>query len=429
MPSRHSHGRADAPRRYRDHDSDAGRSRDVIGPVPQRSLIDDAPPRTVTVRSLGRRSSIFRKQIVRSDPQLAPGDLVKVLTDDGQPGGFGWWNPISTIAVRLISRSDQPPDLAWWDQLLQRACELRTAWLRLADVSDAIRIIHGEADAMPGATIDRYGDVLVMEAYTLGAFQRGEAILTRLATLLGTQHWLLRPGPRTAEQEGFQVPFRASTGCPQEVVIREAGTEFVVDLAAGHKTGFFCDQRDNRIRLAGMSAGKSVLDLCCYTGGFSVQAKTRGQADEVVGVDLDEAAIAVARRNAGRNHAKIRFVHADAFGYLRDLIRNGREFPVVVLDPPKLILDREEQQEGLRKYHDLNRLASQVVADGGLLLSCSCSGLLPLEEFRRVVFSALPEDRTAQLLLTSGAAPDHPSTRRDPETEYLKAIWLRLNRQ
>ncbi len=428
MPSRHPRSRADARKRSPGHES-AVPSRDDADLLQQRPLVDDVPPRVVTLRSFGRRSSIFRKQVLRSDPQLAPGDLVQIVSDDGQPAGHGWWNPVATIAVRMISRSTESPDLAWWDSLLGRACELRTDWLHLAEQSDAWRVIHGEADALPGATIDRYGDVLVMEAYTLGAWQRGEAILGRLATLLGTEHWVLRPGPRTNEQEGFQTPFRASAGCPTEVVIRESGTEFVVDLTGGHKTGFFCDQRDNRLRLASMSAGKSVLDLCCYTGGFSVQAKHLGQASDVVGVDLDEAAIAVARRNAGRNQAKIRFVHADAFGYLRDLIRNGQKYPVVVLDPPKLILDREEQREGLQKYHDLNRLAAQVVADDGLLLTCSCSGLLPMEEFRRVVFSSLPEDCTAQLLLTTGAAPDHPSTRRDPETEYLKAMWLRLGRR
>lgn len=426
MPNWQPPGRGESGREFRGRRRSPAATRDAIEFAVQRPLVDESTPLVVTVRSLGKRSSIFRKQIAHSDRNLAPGDLVQVKTDEGTHAGFGWWNPVSTIAVRLISRASEPPDEAWWDHLLTQASELRTNWLRLPEQSDAWRVVYGEADALPGATIDRYHDVLVMEAYTLGAWQRGEAILNRLGQLLGTSHWVLRPGPRTQEQEGFEVPFRSSTGCPREVVVREAGTQFVVDLADGHKTGFFCDQRENRLRLADMSAGKSVLDLCCYTGGFSIQAKCRGGAGEVIGVDLDEAAIALAQRNAGRNQCKIRFVHADAFGYLRDLIRNGQQFPVVVLDPPKLVFDRDEQREGLQKYHDLNRLASQVVSDGGILLTCSCSGLVSLEEFRRVVFSSLPEESRAQLLLTSGASADHPVSRRDPETEYLKALWLRI---
>jgi 23S rRNA (cytosine1962-C5)-methyltransferase len=426
MPSRPPSGHGRSGREFRQRDPHASPARQSAELTDQRPLTADSPPLAVTVRSLGKRSSIFRKQVVDSDRNLAPGDLVEVRTEEGLSAGFGWWNPVSTIAVRLLSRSHEPPEAAWWDDLLTRAVELRTKWLRLGEVSDAWRVIHGEADALPGATIDRYGDVLAMEAYSLGAWQRGEAILRRLGELSGTPHWILRPGPRTLEQEGFEAAHRASPGCPREVVVREAETQFVVDLNAGHKTGFFCDQRENRLRLAHLAAGKSLLDLCCYTGGFSLQAKCRGGATDVIGVDLDESAIALARRNAGRNQARVRFVHADAFGYLRDLIRNGETFPVVVLDPPKLVLDRESHREGLRKYHDLNRLAAQVVADGGILLTCSCSGLVSLEEFRRVVFSSLPEESRAQLLMTSGAAVDHPVSRRDPETEYLKALWLRI---
>ncbi|MBI3468575.1 MAG: class I SAM-dependent rRNA methyltransferase [Planctomycetes bacterium] len=230
---------------------------------------------------------------------------------------------------------------------------------------------------------------------------------------------------------------------PGRVTVTEYGTRFWVDLEAGHKTGFFCDQRENRRRLAAFCEGGSVLDLCCYTGGFAIHAKRLGNAAEVTGVDLDESAIKLARQNAKLDQAAVRFVHADVFAYMRDMIANGRQYEVVVLDPPKLIRSRREIDEGTRKHFDLNRLAVQLVRPGGLLLSCSCSGLLAESEFLRLLYSAArqstpapvgdaalandrPAGRTLQILAKTGAAPDHPVAPSCPETEYLKALWLRV---
>jgi 23S rRNA (cytosine1962-C5)-methyltransferase len=182
-----------------------------------------------------------------------------------------------------------------------------------------------------------------------------------------------------------------------------------------------------------------VLDLCCYTGGFALQAKCLGQAAEVIGVDLDEDPLRLARENARQNKAEVRFVQADIFPYMRDMIRQNRKFDVVVLDPPKLINSRAEIETGTRTHFDMNRLAMQLVRSGGLLLSCSCAGLLSEEEFTRLLFAAArqagdPIDgeshrrgpRPARLLFRSGAAPDHPVASNCPEGEYLKAAWLTL---
>jgi 23S rRNA (cytosine1962-C5)-methyltransferase len=234
----------------------------------------------------------------------------------------------------------------------------------------------------------------------------------------------------------------ASSALPDCVTIQEHGTRFRVRFAEGHKTGFFCDQRDNRLRLAEFCHGRTVLDLCCYTGGFAVQAKRLGQAAEVIGVDLDEHPLQLARENAGLNQVRVKFVQADVFPYMRDLVRSGRQFDVVVLDPPKLIRSRGELEEGTRKHFDLNRLAMQLVRSGGLLLSCSCTGLLSEDAFLRLLFAAARQShrtddpaaaarqknrsRTLQVLAKTGAAPDHPVAAQCPETEYLKAVWLRL---
>jgi 23S rRNA (cytosine1962-C5)-methyltransferase len=255
-------------------------------------------------------------------------------------------------------------------------------------------------------------------------YQRGEAIARRLAELAGLAHWVVRPGPSTLEQEGFAAEGFASPGAPEKVQIREHGVRYELSPAAGHKTGFFCDQRENRLRLREFCRGKSVLDLCCYTGGFALNALQAGAA-EVTSVDLDEEAIRLARRNAQLNKGSIKFVHADAFAYMRDMQRNGRTYDVLILDPPKLIRGRDEAAEGQSKYFDLNKLAASLVAPGGLLLTCSCSGLLSMEQFTMTVRAATSE-RRPQLLARTGAALDHPISLGQLETEYLKCLWLRM---
>jgi 23S rRNA (cytosine1962-C5)-methyltransferase len=194
-----------------------------------------------------------------------------------------------------------------------------------------------------------------------------------------------------------------------------------------HKTGFFLDQRDNRKALAGFCAGRRVLDLCCNTGGFAVYAKTLGRAAEVVGVDLDEQALALAKQNANLNQVQVRFVQADLFPWLRDVLGTGQRFDVVVLDPAKQTRDREAVDLALKRYLDMNRLALQAVAPGGLFLTCSCTGLVGEEMFmetlRRAAWQA---GRTLQVLRVSGAAADHPFLLHVPEGRYLKAVFCRV---
>jgi 23S rRNA (cytosine1962-C5)-methyltransferase len=218
---------------------------------------------------------------------------------------------------------------------------------------------------------------------------------------------------------------------PAPVVITEHGMRFRVAPGAKHKTGFFADQRDNRKRLAELCRrehGVRVLDLCCNTGGFAVYAKKLGQAEEVVGVDLDEEALELARQNANLNQARIRFVQADLFPWLRDAIQNGERFDVVILDPSKQTRSREEVPFALKRYFDMNRLALQAVKPGGLFLSCSCTGLVGegdfLETLRRAAWQA---GRTLQVFHLSGAGADHPFLAHVPEGRYLKAVWGRVS--
>jgi len=397
----------------------------------------------VVVKSAGLHPLIYRKRVARVGNGARGGDLVAVYEDEGRHVGYGLYNPRSEIAVRMLAGPDRLPDEAFWLQKLEVAVQLRRDLLRLDEATDSYRVVHAEADGLPGLVIDKIGDVLSAEAFSLGMYQRASAILALLAPLLGTKHTLIRGGPATVAQEGFDGEPIASDDLPARVTIQEYGTRFRVDFAAGHKTGFFCDQRDNRRLLAGFCKDKTVLDLCCYTGGFAVQAKKLGGAAEVVGVDLDEAPLALARENANLNQVRAKFVQADAFAYMRDMVQNGRKFDVVVLDPPKLIRSRAELEEGTRKHFALNKLAMQLVAPGGLLLSCTCAGLLPQSEFIRLVYAAARQagpivlaateeqaarhaPRTMQVLFKTGAAADHPVAANCPETEYLNAIWARM---
>ncbi|HMQ16600.1 MAG TPA: class I SAM-dependent methyltransferase, partial [Phycisphaerae bacterium] len=214
---------------------------------------------------------------------------------------------------------------------------------------------------------------------------------------------------------------------PQRLVVREHGVRYRVDAAGGQKTGFFCDQRENRRRFAELCADADVLDAFCYSGGFGLCARVLGRARSVTSVDLDEDALALAIENANLNQQRIQHVHADVFGYLRQMIANGRQFDAVVLDPPKLALRREDVEPALRKYGDLNALGVQVVRPGGWLLTCSCSGLVSPTSFVETVHRAARRaGRTLQMIGLTGAGPDHPVLLDCPESAYLKAIWLRV---
>ena len=369
---------------------------------------------------------LFRRQLGDFDPSAQPGDLVEIVSTSGATQGFGLFNPKAEISVRLLRAGINRPDEVWWAERLGSAVDLRREILKLDAVTDSYRVVHAEADGLPGLVVDRFGDVLVAECFSLGMYQRAEAILSMLEPLCGTKHGVMRPGPQSLDHEGFAAAPTGSEGLPAKSTIHEFDTQFRVDFTGGHKTGFYCDQRDNRRKLAEFCAGKSVLDLCCYTGGFAIQALKLGGAVDVTGVELDESASAMARENAKLNRLKLNIVQADAFAYIRDMLRNGKKYDVVVLDPPKLIRSRDEIEEGRRKYYDFNRLAMQLVAPDGLLLTCSCSGLLDLAEFSKIVCAAPEVGRRVQVLMKGGAAADHPIATNCPESEYLKTMWLRL---
>ena len=435
MPAKRSNHRAETRESGEPFTSDVFRQR-PLAPDPA------APIPAAFVRAPSWHPFLYRKRIDRVE-KARPGDLLAVYGPDDRVLGYGLYNPRSEIAVRMVFYGESLPDDAAWQARLDDAVTLRRDMLRLDAVTDAYRLVHAEADGLPGLVIDRLGDVLSAEAYTLGMYQRAEAILSRLAAALGTTFTVVKGSPQFLSQEGHEPPGFQSEDLPQEVTIREYGTRFRVRFVGGHKTGFFCDQRENRKRLAEFCEGRTVLDLCCYTGGFAVQAKALGKAADVTGVDLDEEPLRLARENANLNQARVRFVQDDAFAYMREMLRLGRRYNVVVLDPPKLIRSRDELDDGTRKHFDLNRLAMRLVKPGGLFLSLLLLGAIERGRVREALaaigLSGRRTDhgcyrrngRAARRAIDAdsrpqGAAADHPVLATVPETEYLKAVWMRV---
>jgi 23S rRNA (cytosine1962-C5)-methyltransferase len=375
--------------------------------------------------------AIFPRLLGRVSPDARPGDFVNVYDKNGNLTGGGLFNPRAKIPLRVVTHSTAPVDEGYFDLALRRAVELRRTLFRLDEATDAYRLINSDGDGLSGLTIDRYGATLLCEPSSLGMAQRLPKWLPMLHELAGTTFARVQVDHDLGSLEGIKPSNfnETNAAAPRTVRIREHGVRYEVDFAEGHKTGFFCDQRENRRALTRFTRDARVLDLCCYTGGFSLNAKVAGGAAEVTGVDLDEAAIAQARRNANLNQARVKLVHADAFAYARQMQANGETWDVVILDPPKFIFTRDEHGnwEGRQKYEDLNLLAISLVKPGGVFVTCSCSGLLSLEDFEsHVIKAAHRQKRRLQFFDRTGAGPDHPVYSNCLESRYLKVLWCRV---
>ena len=365
--------------------------------------------------------------MIRSaSPDARPGDLVQVYDKEGQPFGAGLYNPKAGVPLRMFHHGPEAFPEEGFERLLDRALSLRLERLRLPSVTDAFRLIHSDGDGLSGLVVDRFADVLSVEVHSRGVFRRLDGWLQYLHRRADTHKSVVQVDREVARKEGIPLG-QVRSDVVRTVKIREHGVRYEVSFADGHKTGFFCDQRENRRRVAQWTEGRRVLDLCCYTGGFALSAKVVGQAEEVTGVDLDEKAVAQARRNANLNQVRIDWIHCDDFAYARQMKQNSRRWDVVVLDPPKLIMSRDEEDLGRREYEDLNQLALGLVEKEGLLITCFCSGLLSAEEFESAVIRAAHRaGRRLQFLDRTGAGEDHPVMSNCPESRYLKVLWARV---
>ncbi|GAA0711206.1 class I SAM-dependent rRNA methyltransferase [Dokdonella soli] len=376
-----------------------------------------------------RRSNhpwIFQKMVEKPEPKPKPGTVVDIVDREGHFAGRGFYNGHSRIALRVLTQDpDEAVDETFFARKIAEAVALRRDLLKLDAVTDAYRLIHSEGDGLSGLVVDRFANTLVVEYFSAGMFKQRDLIRRCLLEHYPDATLYAFAEEHVQKQESFDCAVPPS---PAPTVIHEHGVKFHAAPGTKHKTGFFADQRDNRKLLSEFCAGKRVLDLCCNSGGFGIYAKTIGGAEEVVGVDLDEEILEIAEKNARLNKAKIRFVQADIFHWLRDAAaNNAKQFEVVILDPAKMTRDREQVIPALKKYLDMNKLALGAVKPGGILLTCSCTGLVSEDQFldmlRRAAFYA---NRTVQVLKVTGAGPDHPWQAHVPESRYLKAAFCRV---
>ena len=375
--------------------------------------------------------AIFPRLLGEVSPDARPGDWVSVYDKNGEPVGAGIFNPRAKIPLRVVAHGAEPIGEGYFETAIRRAVGMRRDLFKLGARTDAYRLINSDGDGLSGLTVDRYADVLLCEVFSLGIAQRLPKWLPLMHELAGTKFARVQVDHDLGSLEGIKPSTfnETNAAAPRTVKIRENGVRYEVDFAEGHKTGFFCDQRENRGAIAQFSKGARVLDLCCYTGGFSLCAKILGEANDVTSVDLDEAAVAQARRNANLNQVRLNFVHADAFAYARQMYQNKESWDLVVLDPPKFIFTRDAHGnwEGRQKYEDLNQLAIGLVKAGGIFVTCSCSGLLSLEDFEQHVIKAAHRlNRRLQFFNRTGPGPDHPVYSNCLEGRYLKVLWSRV---
>jgi 23S rRNA (cytosine1962-C5)-methyltransferase len=379
-------------------------------------------------RSLLRRHPwVFEGSIARGSADA--GELVRVEAADGRFLAWGAYSPSSSIRVRAWSFDEaQRIDAAFFTQRLQQAIALRA---RLGIASDGQRLVHGEADGLPGLIVDRYGDVLSAQFGSAGIERWRDVIADALLATTGLTRLYERSDASVRALEGLpeRTGWLRGDGATA-VAITEHGWQLGLDVALGHKTGYYLDQRDNRHRFAQLVRQlgcRTVLNCYSYTGGFSVAALAGG-AQQVTSVDSSGPALAQARDNLRRNgfddtaHA---FVDADVNAFLRQCLAEGRSFDAIVLDPPKFAPTAAHAERAARAYKDINRLGLKLLAPGGLLLTFSCSGGIPADLFHKIVAGAgIDAGVNAAILQRLEGAPDHPTTLEFPEGEYLKGLAL-----
>lgn len=356
---------------------------------------------------------------------FAPGQQVVVVANNGKPMGLAYVNPHSLIAARLFGRDEHLLDRSLIVHRLKIALGLRE---RLFPTPH-YRLVHGEADGLPGLVVDRYGDVLVAQITTAGMEAVREAIVDALVKVLKPSGILLRNDTASRGLEGLEQGIELAFGeVPEEVELIENGATFRVRPWDGQKTGWFYDQADNRARLPRYVKGARVLDLFSYMGGWGVQALRHG-ASEAVCVDASALALEQTQVNAGLNGVGegLRTIEGDVFEVLRGLREERERFDVVVCDPPAFIKRRKDVEAGLAAYRRVNQMAMQVLSRDGILISCSCSHHLQRDKLPELMWAAARHvDRSMQILEFGRQGADHPVHPAIPETDYLKSVYARL---
>ncbi len=369
---------------------------------------------------------VYAGEIARIDGTVEDGGIVDVRTFRGQWIGRGFLNRNSALAVRLLTFGHEEITEGFFRRRLADALAYRQ---RVMGALPACRVVYGEADLLPSLIVDRYGDVVVMQTLALGMDVRKAMLADLLADLLRPSAIYERNDPpaRRLEGLGAQTGWMRGEADPL-VVIQEGPARLLVDVARGQKTGFFLDQRENRLAAAALCRDAAVLDAFCYTGAFSVQAALAG-AKDVTGIDISEDAVVLARRASEINGVgdRCHFIAANAFDELRRQVSVHAQFDVVILDPPPFARTRDAVPRALGGYKEINLRAMKLLRPGGILVTCSCSHHVGEALLLETVVSAAADARRAVRLVESrGQGRDHPVHPAMPETRYLTCLILEV---
>ncbi|MBK0381472.1 class I SAM-dependent rRNA methyltransferase [Pedobacter sp. SD-b] len=367
-------------------------------------------------------------QALKTKPQN--GELVKVLSQKEEFLAYGYFNDASRVAIRLLSfKEEEIPDENWWRERIKKAVNARTPILN--DHNNTCRLIFSESDFLPGLIVDKYGDYLAVQILTTGVEQMKSVILDELQKLTGTKGIFDKGDDKARAHDGLA----ASEGLlwgelpPDFVQVIENGIKYHINIVEGQKSGFYCDQRENRKILAGFVKGKSVLDCFSYSGGFGLNALAN-DAKELVAVDSSALAMETLRKNVALNGFdpfKIAPIQNDVNKQLRLFKEENQKFDIVILDPPKYAPSRSALDRAARAYKDLNRLGMQVLESGGLLATFSCSGAVDMETFKQIIaWAALDAGKEVQIIHQFNQPADHPIRSSFPEGEYLKGLLCRV---
>ena len=382
----------------------------------------------------GREKSLLRRHpwIFSGAVEKAsgkPGETLEVRAAGGKVLARAAYSPKSQIRARVWSFDPgEAVDVAFFRNRVQKALALREG-LPAAKHTNALRLINGESDGLPGLVVDRYADVLVAQFLAAGVEHWRDPILDSLTEISGCEAIFERSDAEVRKLEGLEprVGFargnRNAARCP----IIEYGLNFRVDVEQGQKTGFFLDQRENRQRVRALAAGREVLDGFSYTGGFSIAALSGG-AKRVTAIESSAPAVEVAKENLAANPldaSRVEFVQADVFAQLRKLRDGGARFNLIILDPPKFAPTAAQVKKAARAYKDINLWALKLLAPGGMLATFSCSGAVPADLFQSIVAgAALDAGGDSKIIERFGAAADHPVALEFPEGEYLKGLLV-----
>ena len=383
-------------------------------------------------RSVQRRHPwIFSGAIEQVDGMPEPGETLLVKNAGGQPIAVAAWSAESQIRARVWSFDPKTRvEAPFFAAVVAGAVKAREA-LPAARHTNALRLVHGESDGLPGVIVDRYADVLVAQFLSAGAERWREAILDALASATGCEAIYERSDAEVRGLEGLQprTGFVRGNHEARRCPIVEHGLNFRVDVEAGQKTGFFLDQRDNRQRIRALAAGREVLDAFCYTGGFALSALA-GSAKRVLALDSSAPALEVARENLDANAldaSRIAFEQVDVFAQQRKLRDAGAKFDLVILDPPKFAPPAAQAKNAARAYKDINLLAFKLLAPGGLLATFSCSGGVSAELFQSIVAGAAADAGVGgRVIERFHGGADHPVALSFPEGDYLKGLLISL---